>query len=88
MSKKHWLDEVFKKLWEDEDQQAMRAMIGRPEYQTREEITQEAKDQLKSLLLSEAVDYDLVTHDFGTPQIVAQTKAVPIEAINKLFGDE
>ncbi len=46
------------------------------------------KQELKSLLLSEAVDYDLVTHDFGTPQIVAQTKAVPIEAINKLFGDE
>ena len=44
----------------------------------------EAKDKLKSLLLSEAVDcIDIYAHSDK-----AKVRAIPIEAINKLFGDE
>ena len=43
--------------------------------------TQSLLTQIESDLLGLAKEYDLVTHDFGTAQVVGTDKAAPISAI-------
>jgi hypothetical protein len=49
----------------------------------KDEPWDEAKKELLTALEKLAKDYDLVTHDFGTPQVVAQEKAIPIKALKE-----
>ena len=47
----------------------------------------EAKEELKSLLLSEAVVYELYVKSDDNNVELSMVQAIPIEAINKIFGE-
>ena len=50
-------------------------------------VPRTAKQKLLAAILAEKREYDLVTNDFGTALVISKEEAVPISAIEKMFGE-